>query len=99
MIANFNKQNSTSAYINPLPEITGNHHPSEFLKFIIVGDDCRTAKSQLELDEITLHMKGQEILRQRQEAQRKEDLAIIEKAKPKEKWYNKFNKHKNDLYK
>jgi len=99
MIASSIQQDSTSATTNhfPLPpEITGKHHPAEFIKFIIVGDDVKTAKSQLEVDEITLHMREQEILRQRQEAQRKEDLIILEKNKPKEKWYKQFQKHKKN---
>jgi len=96
MIANFNNQNSTSTTIGPLtpsPEIIGNHHQSEFLKFIIVDDDIRTATSEQEFEEITLHFREQEILRKHEEAKEKEEFEKQQLEKPKEKWYKQFQKH------
>jgi len=84
MIVN-NFKNSTTATANPT---------SSYFKIIIIGDDVRTAHSQREHEEVVLHMREQEILRQQERARKKE----LEKNKPKEKWYKQFEKHKGFHY-
>lgn len=91
MVAYCNRPNSTSISAIPPAEINTQH---SFFKIIIVGDDVKTARSQRECEEVVLHLREQEILRQQEIAKVKEDLAILEKKKPKEKWYKQFQKHK-----
>jgi hypothetical protein len=95
MIANFYNRYSTSPLSKPPPEIFMNPNPS--IKFIIVGEDVRTAKSKSDIEEINLHMREQEILRQQEDKKKQEELI---QQKSKGKWYNQFkNKHQKKSWK
>ena len=91
MIANFTPQPSTSTSIIPPDNVVCQH---TFVRFVSVGDDVKTAMSPSEYEEITLHVREQEILKKQEEARRKEELAMLEKKKPNPKWYRQFQKHK-----
>jgi len=91
VIANFNGQNSTTATIIPPDNVVAQH---TFVRFVIVGDDVKTAKSISEYEEINLHFRELEILKKQEELERKENLR---KRKPKIKWYNQFKKHQKYL--
>jgi len=63
MIANFYNRDSTLPLFKPTQKIVMN--PNTSVKFIIVGEDVKTAKTKSEIEEIKLHLREQEILRQK----------------------------------
>jgi hypothetical protein len=95
MIANFYNRDSTLPLFKPTQKIVMN--PNTSVKFIIVGEDVKTAKTKSEIEEIKLHLREQEILRQQDDKKKQEDLI---QQKLKVKWYNVFkNKHNKKSWK